>query len=321
MSGLDPPIIPIRHNFLRSKPNPPDSTTCAMVSGEQQPLFRFEPLVGHLPRIIDAHLHLSERSDDALSRFAEMNGLTYTLEGLTKSMKENNVRHGLLLSPPLKSGVPLPNERVIELCRRSGGLLSPVVTVEPSAKEVKAAIRLAESNRKEVRALKIRLGYVKASAVSPLFERLYDYAESEKLPVMFHTGDTVTSTGDLSRSHPLTLDALANRREELIIILCHFGNPWFGDVAELIYKHPKVYADISGLTTGGGAYPDKFASWLARKISEAIYFAGGPEKIIFGTDYPITSYSDALDLVRRLDVDEGDREMILWRNAETVFGP
>ena len=273
-----------------------------------------------MPQIIDAHVHLSESRDDALVRFAEMNNLRYTLEGLLKSMRENNVRHGLLLSPPLKSGTALPNEKVVELCKRSGGLLSPVVTVEPSAEEVKSAIRLAESNRKEVKAFKVRLGYVKAPALSPLFDGLYDYAESEDLPVMFHTGDTVTSTGDLTMSHPLTLDALANRREELTIILCHFGNPWFEDAAELIYKHPKVYADISGLTTGGGAYPDKFAGWLAKKISEAIYFAGGPEKVIFGTDYPITAYSDALDLVKRLEVDEGDREMILWRNAEKVFG-
>jgi predicted TIM-barrel fold metal-dependent hydrolase len=273
-----------------------------------------------LPKIIDAHIHLSERPDDALLRFAEMNNLRYTLKGLLESMKENNVGHGLLLSPPLKSGAALPNQEVIELCRKSGGLLSPVVTAEPSAKEVKAAIRLAEGNRNEVRAFKVRLGYVKTSAVSPLFDVLYDYAVSEGLPVMFHTGDTVTSTGDLASSHPLNLDALANRREELTIILCHFGNPWFEDVAELVYKHPKVYADISGLTTGGGAYPDKFADWLAKKIGEAIYFAGGPEKIIFGTDFPITAYSDALDLVKRLDVDEGDREMILWRNAKMVFG-
>ena len=273
-----------------------------------------------MSRIIDAHIHLSERPDDALVRFADMNKLRYTLEGLLENMKENGVKHGLLLSPPLKSGNTLPNDRIIDFCRKSGGLLSPVVTVEPSAKEVKTAIGLAESNRKEIRAFKVRLGYVKASAMSVVFERLYDYAQSEGLPVMFHTGDTVTSKGDLASSHPLNLDALANRREELTIILCHFGNPWFEDVAELIYKHPRVYADISGLTTGGGTYPDKFADWLARKISDAIYFAGGPEKIIFGTDFPITSYPDALDLVKRLDVDEGDREMILWRNAETVFG-
>ncbi len=271
-------------------------------------------------KIIDAHIHLSERGDDALLRFAKMNGLSYTLEGLLLDMRMHEVERGLLLSPPMQKGGPLPNEEVLRLCRRSGGRLAPVVTAEPTAKRVKAAISLAERNRKDVKAFKVRLGYVRAAADSPVFDGLYEFAESEGLPVLFHTGDTASDTGDLALSHPLTLDRVANRREGLTMVLCHFGNPWFEDVAELIYKHPNVYADISGLTTGGGAYAEKFAGWLARKISEAIYFAGGPEKVIFGTDYPVTSHSDALDLVRRLEVEEGDKEMILWRNAKRVFG-
>jgi predicted TIM-barrel fold metal-dependent hydrolase len=234
-------------------------------------------------------------------------------------MRRYKVVRGLLLSPPLQGGVPIPNDQVIRLCRRSGGMLAPVITAEPTAKEVKAAVKLAEVNKREVKAFKVRLGYVKASAESPVFDKLYDYAESERLPVLFHTGDTAFSTGDLARSHPLTLDGLANKREELTIILCHFGNPWFEDVAELIYKHPNVYADISGLITGG-EYAEKYADWLAKKISEAIYFAAGAEKIIFGTDYPVTRHSETLALVRRLEVDERDKEKILWRNAERVFG-
>jgi predicted TIM-barrel fold metal-dependent hydrolase len=234
-------------------------------------------------------------------------------------MRKHKIVRGLLLSPPLQGGVPIPNDQVIRLCRRSGGMLAPVITAEPTAKEVKAAVKLAEVNKREVKAFKVRLGYVKASAESPVFDKLYDYAESEQLPVLFHTGDTAFSTGDLARSHPLTLDGLANKREELTIILCHFGNPWFEDVAELIYKHPNVYADISGLITGG-AYAEKYADWLAKKISEAIYFAAGAEKIIFGTDYPVTRHSETLALVRRLEVDERDKEKILWRNAERVFG-
>jgi predicted TIM-barrel fold metal-dependent hydrolase len=273
-----------------------------------------------LQKIIDAHVHLSGRKDDNLIRFAKMNGLGYTLDSLLADMRTNGVEQGLLLSPPLQDGGPLPNEEVMKLCKKSQGMLAPMVTVEPTAREAKAAISFAEANRKDVKGFKIRLGYVKAFADSSVFNVLYDYAESEDLPVLFHTGDTASDTGDLTKSHPLTLDALANKREELTIVLCHFGNPWFEDAAELIYKHPKVYADISGLTTGGGAYAEKFAEWLARKISEAIYFIGGPEKVIFGTDYPVTSYPDALDLVRRLEVDEGDKEMILWRNAKRVFG-
>jgi uncharacterized protein len=270
-------------------------------------------------RVIDAHIHLSEHHDDALLGFARGNGLRYTLDELLGLMQKHHVEHGLLLSPPLKKA-PLPNERIIDFCRRSRGKLSPVVTVEPTKREVAAAVRIAEENRGVVKAFKVRLGYVDATADSRVFTEAYEYAEAEGLPVLFHTGDTAFSTGDLSLSHPLTLDRLANKREEMTIVLCHFGNPWFEEVGELIYKHPNVYADISGLTTGGGAYPRRFSEWLARKVSDAIYYAGGAKKVIFGTDYPITKYSDALDLVRLLEVDEADKKRILWHNAKRLFG-
>ena len=273
-----------------------------------------------MQNVIDAHIHLSGRRDDVLLPYARRNGLRYTLDELLSSMRAHHVSHGLLLSPPLKGGMPLPNEDIIELCRRSEEKLSPVITVEPTKKEVAAAVRLAKKCRDEVNGFKVRLGYIKASASDPVFDPVYDYAEAEELPVLFHTGDTALSNGNLALSHPLTLDPLANEREELTIVLCHFGNPWFEDVAELVYKHPKVYADISGLTTGGGGYPRKFTGWLAKKLGEAVYFAGGAEKVIFGTDYPITNYSDALALVERMEVSEEDKEKILWRNAKKVFG-
>lgn len=272
-----------------------------------------------MQKIIDVHIHLSERRNDALIRFARMNGLGYTLDELMGTMRELGVERGLLLSPPLQGAIILPNDEIITLCNRSGGKLAPVITVEPTTREVKAAIKLADENKRKVKAFKVRLGYVKAGAESPVFSALYDYAESNRLPVLFHTGDTAFSTGDLARAHPLTLDGLANKREELTIILCHFGNPWFEDAAELIYKHPNVYADISGLATGGGSYAENYSDWLAKKISEAIYFAGNAEKVIFGTDYPVTRHSDALALVRKLDVDEPDKEKILWQNAQRVF--
>jgi uncharacterized protein len=240
------------------------------------------------------------------------------MEELLDTMRNSGIAHGLLLSPPLHGSALLPNEEIINFCKKSGGMLSPVITVEPTAKYVKAAIKLTEENKGDVKAFKIRLGYVNAAAESPVFDKLYDFAEGHGLPVLFHTGDTAFSNGDLARSHPLTLDGLANKRERLTIILCHFGNPWFEDAAELIYKHPNVYTDISGLITGG-AYAEKYAEWLSRKISEAVYFAAGAEKILFGTDYPVTTHAETLALVKRLEVDEDDKEKILWRNAARLF--
>src|SRR5215472_7556763 len=148
-------------------------------------------------KIIDVHAHLSENSEDVLIRFAHMNGLRYKLEELTENMRQLGIRQGLLLSPPLSDGSPLPNGDVIKLCERSGGLLKPVLTVEPTANEVITAIKVAEEKARQVRAFKVRLGYIKASADDQVFDRLYDFAESHRIPILFHTGDTATRTGDL----------------------------------------------------------------------------------------------------------------------------
>lgn len=272
-----------------------------------------------MQRIIDTHIHLSSDSDDALVRYARLNGLNYTMHELLDSMKKYNVEHGLLLSPPSQENRIAPNDKIIELCEKSNGVLAPVITVEPSVKDVQTAIKLAEENEGYVKAFKIRLGYVKASAEDIVFDKLYDYAEAEGLPVLFHTGDTAFKNGILAYSHPLTLDGLANKRDNLTIVACHFGNPWFNDVAELLYKHPNVYTDTSGLITAEGDYVGKYVDWLVMKMNEAIYYAGNAEKVLFGTDYPVSKHSDMLKLIDRLDLNEKDKEKILGRNAERVF--
>ena len=271
-------------------------------------------------KLIDAHLHLSELPEDELLRYARFNGLEYTLDELLRLMDENGVEKGLLLSPPLKTGVPAPNSRVIELCRKSGEKLFPVLTVEPDKKSVQKSLRGAKENRGYVKGFKIRLGYVQVYADDPVFAPIYDYAEELKLPVMFHTGDTATSNGSLKHSHPLTIDPLANSRPNLKVVICHFGNPWISDVGELIYKHANVFADISGLVAGDGSkYAEKYIDSLAAKLSDAIYFAGGADKVISGSDYPVETFSSGLQLLKKLKIDQEDLEKIAWRNALKVF--
>jgi len=272
-----------------------------------------------VPGIIDAHTHLSGRKDDRLNVYANQNGLRYNLEELLRLMKINGVTLGLLLSSITERGVPFPNEYVLKLCARSRGRLLPVITVEPFSKKVREAVRLAERNDGLVKAFKIMLGYGQALAVDPVFNPLYAYATSADLAVMFHTGDTADVKGSLVHSHPLTLDALANKRGDLKIVACHFGNPWIEDVAELIYKHPNVYADISGLVVGGSKYVEQYIDWLAERLSRAIYFAGGADKVIFGSDYPVTQPSTTISLVGKLEIDSRDRERILSDNAKKVF--
>jgi uncharacterized protein len=260
--------------------------------------------------------------EDGLASYAAMNELDYTLKELLSLMRENNVEEGLLLSPPTKDGSAIPNQRIVDLCRASEGALYPVVTVEPSEKDVDKSLKISKANSDYVKAFKVRLGYVEVYAYHKIFDRIYAYAEKLGLPVMFHTGDTATFDGSLKHSHPLTLDELSNKRPYLKIVACHFGNPWIPDVGELLYKHENFYADISGLVSGGEnstKYARKYMESLAQKISDAIYFAGGANKVLFGTDYPIETFASGIALTDLLKIDESDKGRIKYGNAKELF--
>lgn len=272
-------------------------------------------------KVLDAHLHCSDkRRDDGLRGYAKLNGLRYDLAELMDKMKWHGVVGGLLLSPPMAGGRPLPNAEVLALCRKSRDMLFPVFTVEPEQAAVREALRLADKERGVVKGFKVWLGYRRVFAKDPVYSPLYDYAEEHGLPVLFHTGDTATSTGSLVHAHPLTLDEVANQREDLKVVVCHLGNPWLLDSAELLYKHRNVFADMSGLVVGGGAYTKEYTRTLARRISEAIYYAGGAQKVLFGTDYPVETFENGFALASMLKVTQADRERILWRNASRLFG-
>src|SRR5207245_9030750 len=94
----------------------------------QQRLFRFRQKGKSLQRIIDAHVHLSEREDDGLIRFARMNGLRYTLDESLGTMERYGIVSGLLLSPPLHGAAALPNDKITTLCTPSGGRAPAVGT-------------------------------------------------------------------------------------------------------------------------------------------------------------------------------------------------
>jgi len=71
-------------------------------------------------------------------------------------------------------------------------------------------------------------------------------------------------------------------------VMCHLGNPWFQDAAEVLYKNDNVYADISGLTIGDFQY--EFERYMVMRVRDLIMYMGDPgRQIMFGTDWPLVN--------------------------------
>jgi len=80
------------------------------------------------------------------------------------------------------------------------------------------------------------------------------------------------------------------------------------------YLH--VYADISGL-----AHPDVVRQCgreaIARNLEDVV--TQKPEKVLYGTDWPICDVGEHLQLVASLSISDAAKKLILSRNAERIF--
>ena len=86
---------------------------------------------------------------------------------------------------------------------------------------------------------------------------------------------------------------------------------------EVVYKNKNVYADISGLVLGN--FSDKFERYMKKEIEEMITYAGDPNYLLYGTDWPISNMESYLKFMNQLDLADDKKELILWKNAAQLF--
>jgi hypothetical protein len=165
--------------------------------------------------------------------------------------------------------------------------------------------------------IKLYPGYEPFYPHDKRYRKVYDLCEQFDIPVMLHTGDVMTS-GVLEYATPLHVDRLASSRPELKIIMCHMGNPWQLDAAAVTFKNENVYADTAGLFYKKlGEHAKLF---LHRKIEEFVHWNEKAEKLVFGSDWPITSVKDTIALINSLHFSKKEKHKIFCGNAKKLFG-
>ncbi len=171
---------------------------------------------------------------------------------------------------------------------------------------------------RRIRALKLYPGYEPYRVTDPSLAPVYELAAEFGVPVMIHTGDTYDPGTHVRLAHPLDVDDLAVEHREVRFVMCHVGNPWLMDAAEVLYKNPNVFGDISGFTLG--EFQPRFERLMVHKLNDLVAYVNDPGKLMFGTDWPISSIGSYLDFVRRLELTPDERGGLMWRNAAHVFG-
>lgn len=168
--------------------------------------------------------------------------------------------------------------------------------------------------------MKIYLGYVYRYANDPVYKPVYKLAEKYDVPVVFHTGDTYDSDGKLKYADPMTIDEIAVDYRKVRFVLAHCGNPWIQTAAEVAYKNPNVYLDGSGLLVGDlkKMSAHDVEEYMVKPLRWAFGYMENPEKLLYGSDWPVTYMDGYLQAFKRAIPPE-HWQAVFHDNAERVF--
>jgi predicted TIM-barrel fold metal-dependent hydrolase len=125
-----------------------------------------------------------------------------------------------------------------------------------------------------------------------------------RLPVVFHTGDY-----RYPYSHPSRLAAVIDAFPRLITVGAHFGGWSMPDLAVEYLKDRFCYFDVSS------AIP-----FMGRKRAVELIRLYGAERFLFGSDFPMWDPGACLDEFMSLDLTDGEKDLILYKNALVLLG-
>ncbi len=273
-----------------------------------------------VPRV-DAHLHLS-RWWREIRRTGYRADLDYSVRGLLAEMDRNGLDDGIVIQLHEAPSVGEGLAEVLSIARESQGRLHAVTTVDPTRgkEEVRRAIALWEK-APVLAGIKLYPGYRAFYPHDRRLDPVYEYAHRRNLPVLIHQGDTLDGAGLVKYARPLEVDEVAGRYRDVRLVLCHLGNPWVNEGAEMIYKNEYVWADTSGLLAHPSApYFRRMVDQATEVVYSAIITVGRPDRFLYGSDWPLEELSVAVKVIDRLDLPRADRAAILGGNARRLFG-
>ncbi|MEO9121132.1 MAG: amidohydrolase family protein [Solirubrobacteraceae bacterium] len=204
--------------------------------------------------VIDAHTHLG----------ADEDGQSLSLEGLLAFL--NQVDAGAracvfaLHDPDRRPAYRVPNDRVLQWARETGGRLFPFCRLDPADEPVAEAQRClalgARGIKLHPRAQSFGFGNAAAQAI-------FEVARDAGVPILIHAGQGMPSMSPLAD--------LALRYPEVSLVLAHAAIADQGMFATRLGDHPNVFYDTSCFS--GLDVVELFARVPA-------------ERIVFGSDPP-----------------------------------
>jgi predicted TIM-barrel fold metal-dependent hydrolase len=216
------------------------------------------------------------------------------------------------------SGIWVDDAQVADYVAQAPDRMIGFLSVDPTQPGWEEELREGRE-RHGLRGIKLLPMYADFYPQDERLDPLWKYATENQLPVLLHTGTTFVSKAALECTLPRHLDVVARRFPEVKLILAHLGHPYEGETVAVIRKHPNLFADVSALV---------YRPWQLFHSLMLVHEYNVWDKILFGTDYPVTTVVETVAGLRSLAKVTIDRfslpaeqiEQLIHRDALSLLG-
>jgi len=245
-----------------------------------------------------------------LEESAKRKSVTDFIEEMDKAHVDIAVTVALDLSTTY--GCLLSNDDVATVVREYPDRLIGFASVDPN--NIYSAVRELEKSvvKLGLKGLKLLPPLQEFYMNDPKFDPLWRKALELEIPVWTHTGHQCAAVASKAKyGSPMLIDELASRYPDLKIIMGHCAAPWFWEGWSVAVRHENVYLDIS-------VYSDLY-DYLLPIYYKAFSHNNAEHKLLFATDYPLTSLEAGVEAVQRSSIDVGFKRQILGENAAKLL--
>ncbi|HEX5964417.1 MAG TPA: amidohydrolase family protein [Pyrinomonadaceae bacterium] len=252
--------------------------------------------------VIDAHTHT-----DFSGGPERTSGIAKTEAQYFKEWREAGIVGAVAHTSPIGANFHDLKNRNVVYCAGVG------LTIDDAA--IEAGLKSGKYG-----CIKVYLGYVHRFAYDPAYNALYRLAEKYDVPVVYHTGDTYSARAKVKYADPLTIDEVAVDHPRVKFVIAHCGNPWIESAAEVTYKNANVFMECSAMLIGNldQMAPEKVETYVTKPIAWIFGYLEDPRKLMFGTDWPLTSMKPYLEAYKKA-IPQEHWKAVFHDNAVRVF--
>ena len=280
----------------------------------------------HVPSHVDA-VPSEEESWDNKMRPDRKVRLTTTFDDFFKAMEpvDRVISFGIAMPPDRPAVIGMRDAKSVNnataaLVARNPAKVIGFMSVHPDDPDVMDEMERAYGDL-GLKGVKLGPNYQNFDPLEENARRVYARAQELGLPILFHQGTSPVRDAPIRYAHPLLMDEVAMAFPELRIVMAHLAHPWLEDCLVVVRKHPNVYADISARF---------YRPWSFYNGMRYAYEWAVMDKLLFGSDYPVTTPQEEMDGLRGLNdfarehhlpgVPQELMEGIIHRDALSLLG-